>query len=168
MTCRAIIICQPYYDHWLPSLACHASCTSPAFAVVRRTWDVAIRPDSSFSSQSLLPPLHNAVNNTELLTRRIGKNLRYFHGQAVFFLLHGCLLNLPSYMAHLSIRKNPCLFQWFNRDGAARPSPESSQAFQRTEHYASVAYRLVYFIQRLFKLIVNQQTTHLQKTRCCA
>ena len=38
----------------------------------------------------------------------------------------------------------------------------SSQAFQRTEHYASVAYRLVYFIQRLLNLIVNQQTTHLQ------
>ena len=40
---------------------------------------------------------------------------------------------------------------------------ESSQALQRTEHYASVAYRLVYFIPRLLKLIVNQQTTHLQK-----
>ena len=43
---------------------------------------------------------------------------------------------------------------------------ESSQALQRTEHYASVAYRLVYFIQRLLKLIVNQQT--FTNTRCCA
>ena len=122
-TCRAILTCQPYYHHWFPSLACHASCTSPAFAVVRRTWDAAIPTDSSLSSQSLPLPLDNAVNNTELLTRRIGKNLRSFQGQAVFFLLHGCILNLPPCMAHLSIRKNPCLFQWFNRDSAARPSP---------------------------------------------
>ena len=122
-TCRAILTCQPYYQHWFPSLACHASCTSPAFAVVRRTWDAAIPTDSSLPSQPLPLPLDNAVNNTELLTRRIGKNLRSFQGQAVFFLLHGCILNLPPCMAHLSIRKNPCLFQWFNRDGAARPSP---------------------------------------------
>ena len=39
----------------------------------------------------------------------------------------------------------------------------SSQALQRTEHYASVAYRLVYFIPRLLQLIVNQPTPHLQK-----
>ena len=123
MICRAIITCQPYYHHWLPILACHASCTSPAVAVVRRTMDHAIPLDSSLSSQSLPLPLDNAVNNTELLNRRIGKTLRYFQGQAVFFLLHGCLLNLPPCMAHLSTRKNPCLFQWFNRDGAARPSP---------------------------------------------
>ena len=122
-TCRAIITCQPYYHHCLPSLACHASCLSPAFAVVRRTWDSAIPTDSSLSSQSLLLSLNNAVNTTELLTRRIGKTLRYFQGQAVFFLLHGCLLNLLPCMAHLSIRKNPCLFQRFNRDGAARPRP---------------------------------------------
>ena len=94
MTCRAIITCQPYYDHWLPSLACHASCTCPAFAVVRRTWDAAIPTDSRLSSKSLFLPLDNAVNNTELLTRWIGKTLRYFQGR----------------MAHLSIRQNPCLF----------------------------------------------------------
>ena len=44
---------------------------------------------------------------------------------------------------------------------------ESSQALQRTEHYASVAYRLVYFIPRLLKLIVHQQTTHLQTQVLC-
>lgn len=44
---------------------------------------------------------------------------------------------------------------------------ESSQALQRTEHYASVAYRLVYFIQRLLKLAVHQQTTHLQTQVLC-
>ena len=122
MTCRAIMNCQPSYHHCLPSLACQPPCTSPAFSVVRRTWDAAIPTDSRLSSQSLLLPLDIAVTNFELLTR-IGKNLRYFQGQAVFFLLHGYLLNLPPCMAHLSIRKNPCLFQWFNRDGSARPSP---------------------------------------------
>ena len=40
---------------------------------------------------------------------------------------------------------------------------ESSQALQRTEHYPSVAHRLVSFIPRLLQLIVNQQTPHLQK-----
>ena len=44
---------------------------------------------------------------------------------------------------------------------------ESSQALQRTEHYSSVAYRFVYFIQRLLKLIVHQQTTHLQNQVLC-
>ena len=123
-TCRAIITCQPYDHHCLLSLACQASCTSPAFAVVRRTWDAAIPTDSRYSSQSLFPPLDNAVNNTELLTRWIGKTLRYFQGQAVFFLLHGCLPNFHSGMAHLSISKSPYLFfQWLNRDGAPRPSP---------------------------------------------
>ena len=73
MTTCAIITCQPYYHHCLPSLACQPSCASPAFAVVRRTWDAAIPTNSSLSSQSLPPPLDNAVNNSELFTRWIGK-----------------------------------------------------------------------------------------------
>ena len=109
MTCRAIINCQPYYHHCLPRLPCQASCTSPAFAVVRRTWDDTIPTDSSFSSQSLLLPLDHALNNVELLTRRIGKTLRHFQGQAVF--------------PFTDVLKNPCLFSWFNHDGAARPNP---------------------------------------------
>ena len=114
-TCRAIIPCQPYYHHCLPSLACHASCTSPAFAVVRRTWDAAIPTDFSLSSQSLLLPLDNAVTNFALLTR-IGKTLqrtRAFFSGSIVNALHD-------------------------------QAQASSQALQRTEHYASVAYRLVY------------------------
>ena len=107
------------------TLACHASCTCPAFDVVRLPQDDVIPADSSPSSQSL--PLHvdNAVNNTELLTSSIGENLRYFQGQAVFFrmssqpaLFHGTLR---------CIRNNPSPFQnatftWFI--GAARPGPK--------------------------------------------
>ena len=134
MICHAIITCQPYYHHWLPILACHASCTCPAFAVVRRTWDAAILTDSSLSNQSLLLPLDNAVTNFELLTR-IGKTLqrtRALFSGSIVIALHD-------------------------------QAQASSQALQRTEHYASVAYRLVYFIPRLLQLIVNQPTPHLQK-----
>ena len=44
---------------------------------------------------------------------------------------------------------------------------ESSQDLQQTEHYASVAYRLVYSIQRLLKLLIKQPTTHLQTQVLC-
>ena len=101
MTCRAIITCQPSYYHCLPSLACQASCTSPAFAVVRRTWDAAIPTDSSFSSQSLLLPLHIAANNTELLTPKDRNEYTLFSRSSCFLfssrmssqlaLLHGTL-----------------------------------------------------------------------------
>ena len=72
--------------------------------------DAAIPTDSSLSSQSLPLPLDNAVNNTELLTRRIGKNLRYFQGQAVFFLLRGCLLNIALWHGTLKYQNEPVPF----------------------------------------------------------
>ena len=110
---------------------------------------------NSTLSQSLLLHVDNAVNSIALLTPRIEENLRYFQRQAVFFLLHGCRLNLPSSMEHsrvlgrtralskMLLLRGPMALH----DQAQRSSP----AQQRTEHYACVAYRFVDFIQRLIK-----------------
>lgn len=83
-----------------------------------------------------LIPVSQASTLIDLLTPRIGKNLRYFQGQTVFFLLRGCRLNLLSSMEHSRVEMLLFGGSMALHDQAQR----SSQAPQRTEHCASVAY----------------------------
>ena len=75
--------------------------------------------------------------------------MRHFQGQAVFFPFTDVLLTCPLAWHTQVSGRTRAFFHGSIMMALPDQIQESSQALQRTEHYASVAYSLIYFIQRL-------------------
>ena len=124
MTCRAIMNCQLYNHHYLPCLACKASCTSPAFAVVRCTWDdafqlIPVSQASLFFYHLIM--LWTILNFSQEGQERICVTFKV----KLFFPFTDVLLTCPLAWHTQVSGRTRAFFQWFNHDGAARPSPRA-------------------------------------------